>query len=264
MEKDIFSEVPKMQYQELAFGPDNSKDKLAAFKEVVNTRRSVRVFEPVPIPEAVIQDCIDQAIKAPNSSNLQPWEFHWIKSPEIKAKIVKACLSQPAASTAAELIVAVARIGTWKRNSAQMLELLMSTESQGLRIPSSVKHYYQKLVPMAYTQGMFGEIGLLKKAMLFLVGLKKPIPREPTSLSQMKIWAVKTVSLACENLMLAIRAHGYDSCPMEGFDSVRVRKALSLPSDAQVVMVIGMGKRAKNGVYGPQLRLERNQFVFIR
>lgn len=253
-----------MQYVEAAFGPEAAKEKLAAFTEVVNTRRSVRVFEPVPIPEAVIQDCIDQAIKAPNSSNLQPWEFHWVKTPEIKAQIVKACLSQPAASTAAELVVAVARIGTWKRNSAQMLDLLMSTESKGLRIPTSVKHYYKKLVPMAYTQGFLGEIGLLKKAMLFVAGLKNPIPREPTSKSQMIIWAVKTVSLACENMMLAIRAHGYDSCPMEGFDSVRVRKALSLPRDAHVVMVIGMGKRAPNGVYGPQLRLDRKQFVFVR
>ena len=30
-------------------------------------------------------------------------------------------------------------------------------------------------------------------------------------------------ALACENLMLALRAYGYDSCPMEGMDSKRIK-----------------------------------------
>jgi nitroreductase len=77
----------------------------------------------------------------------------------------------------------------------------------------------------------------------------------------MRVWAHKTTALACENYMLAMRAHGYDTCPMEGFDEVKIRRVLQLPSDAEVTMVISAGKRAKDGVYGPRVRFERELFI---
>lgn len=45
------------------------------FFEVVQKRRSVRKFTATAVPEAVIEKAIDAALIAPNSSNLQPWEF---------------------------------------------------------------------------------------------------------------------------------------------------------------------------------------------
>ncbi len=41
-----------------------------------------------------------------------------------------------------------------------------------------------------------------------------------------KLWASKTTALACENMVLAFRAHGFDSCMMEGFDEPMVREIL--------------------------------------
>ena len=61
--------------------------------------------------------------------------------------------------------------------------------------------------------------------------------------------------------MLAMRAHGFDTCPMEGMDSARVKKLLGLPKAAMVTMVISAGKRAEGGVYGPRLRFDRQHFV---
>ena len=40
----------------------------------------------------------------------------------------------------------------------------------------------------------------------------------------MKVWSQKTTALACQNFMLSMRAYGYDTCPMEGLDSTRVKK----------------------------------------
>ncbi|MBL0266623.1 MAG: nitroreductase family protein [Leptospiraceae bacterium] len=88
-----------------------------------------------------------------------------------------------------------------------------------------------------------------------------PTPREPVSVNDMKIWAVKSSALACENLMLALRAFGYDSCPMEFHDSSRIKRLLELPSDAMVTMVISAGKRAPNGVYGDRIRLDKINFI---
>lgn len=180
------------------------------------------------------------------------------KNARKKNELVKACLSQPAASTASELIVCIARTNTWRENAKKMLKVL---ESQGNKVPQTALDYYKKLVPLAYTQGLFSIVGTIKRPILFLRGLKTPTPRNPVSNSDMVLWASKTCALAAENLMLALRAYSFDSCPMEGFDSKRVEKILDLPSDSHVVMVIAAGKRAANGIYGPRIRFERENFI---
>jgi nitroreductase len=48
---------------------------------------------------------------------------------------------------------------------------------------------------------------------------------------------------------------------MEGFDHARAKKLLSLPCGASVAMIIGIGRRAEGGVYGPQFRGPREAFV---
>lgn len=231
---------------------------LEEFRKVVESRRSIRVYDSTPIPEAVTRECLRLALLAPNSSNLQPWEFHWVRSKDKKQKLIEACLSQPAASTAAELIVCVARRKTWKAMATRMLAVLSKAPTPP---PAAVMAYYKKLVPLAYTVGPFGVVGLMKKVIFFAIGLVRPVPREPTSVSDMKIWAIKSTALACENLMLAFRASGFDSCPMEGMDSKRVRKLLHLSGDASIVMVISAGRRKPEGVYGPQIRFDSKLFI---
>lgn len=59
------------------------------FFDVINNRRSVRRFTDTTVPDEVVQKALDAATKAPNSSNLQPWEFYWCKSPEKKCNLPK-------------------------------------------------------------------------------------------------------------------------------------------------------------------------------
>ena len=86
------------------------------FFDLVNKRRSIRKFTDEEVPEEVIKKSLKAALLAANSSNLQPWEFYWIKNKNKKEELIKACFSQNAAKTAKELVVAVSRIDTWKRN----------------------------------------------------------------------------------------------------------------------------------------------------
>ena len=253
---DIFSEIPKLDYSEST--PSLNAEE---FEKVVISRRSVRVYTPEIIPDEIVHKCIDLALLAPNSSNLQCWEFYRVKSAEKRKLIVEACLSQPAAKTSAELIVCVARTKSWPVMRKKMLDVFSEQEKKGMKIPLSAITYYKKLVPFVYSQGPLSLWGFIKKIIMNARGLVTPTPREPTSHSDMKLWAAKTSALACENLMLAFRAYGYDTCPMEGFDSARVRRALSLPRDAHITMIISAGKRAQNGVYGPRIRFERELFV---
>ena len=70
------------------------------FFELVDKRRSVRKFSNESIPEEVITKALKTALLAANSSNLQPWEFYWVKDRNNKDDLIKACFSQNAAKTA--------------------------------------------------------------------------------------------------------------------------------------------------------------------
>ena len=226
------------------------------FDKVIKSRRSVRIFTKESIPEDIIHKSLDNSLKAPTSSNLQTWEIYWIRSNDIKEKVVKACLSQPAAKTAKELFVYVSRPDYWKRNNQMMLDYLNSKENP----PHSVIKYYNKITKFAYSQGFLNFYGFLKKLYVSFVGIYKVIPREPTSFNDMKVWSQKTTALACQNFMMAVVAQGYDSCPMEGFDQSRIKKLLNLNSKSHVVMVLAVGKGDSKGIYGERFRID-NKFV---
>ena len=252
--ENILQDIPKHNHIEPAIDI-NSKE----YVKLVNSRRSVRVFTDDALDPNIIKDCLELALLAPTSSNLQCWEFYWVRDKEKKNKLKEYCLSQSAATTAQELIVCVARTDTWKDNRKNIINYLKSKD----KVPKSAIKYYKKIVPFVYTQGPLGLIGLLKKLLIYFIGIFKVIPREPNSISDMRVWAHKTTALACENLMLALRSYGYDTCPMEGMDSFRIKKMLKLPKKAEICMVISIGKRAINGVYGKRFRLSSDRFIKI-
>lgn len=43
--------------------------------QVITQRRSVRAFKPDPVPEAVLSEIMEKAMRAPSWANTQPWEF---------------------------------------------------------------------------------------------------------------------------------------------------------------------------------------------
>ena len=225
------------------------------FFEIVKKRRSVRRFTDKEIPEDVVKKCLKAATLAPNSSNLQPWEFYWIKSSEKKKKVIEACFSQNAAKTAKEIVIAVARIDTWKRNR----DLIIEDYKKKDQLIPLVKKYYMKLIPYAYYHDRFGIYGILKKIFyLFfnIVGIFKPVIRGPIFKHELFETVSKTTALACQNFMLALVAEGFDSCPMEGFDEKRIKKILNLNWQCKVVMIFGIGEAAENGIYSERFRID--------
>jgi nitroreductase len=56
--------------------------------------------------------------------------------------------------------------------------------------------------------------------------------------------ALRSCGIAAQTLMLAARAMGYDSCPMDGFDFDGVAKLIRLPSDHMLSMFVAIGKAA--------------------
>lgn len=163
---DIFSKIPELNYKEES-DYNNSED----FTKLVNSRRSCRVYTDEPVPEEIIQKCLDLALLAPNSSNLQPWQFYWVKSKDKRKLLDKYCLNQPAARTAPEIIVAVSCPEMWKTTRKLMLQAFEDQDE--VETPEAAIQYYDKIVPLAYGQGFLGIKGRIKKVALFLMGLKK-------------------------------------------------------------------------------------------
>ena len=52
--------------------------------EAIMSRKSIRAFKPVEVPEELITKLLEIAIRAPSAVNLQPWEFFVIKADILK------------------------------------------------------------------------------------------------------------------------------------------------------------------------------------
>ncbi|GFD96548.1 nitroreductase family protein [Tenacibaculum mesophilum] len=228
--------------------------------EAVNYRRSVRVYDPKkPIDTAVVKKCLEQAILAPTSSNMQLWEFYHITDKEIIKKMAPLCFNQNAAKTAQQLVVFVTRKDLWckraKANLAFMDEVFgkNNPKSEQRSREKVARNYYGKLIPFTYFD-IFGIVGYLKYLMILFVGLFRPIYREVRN-SDMRIVAHKTCGLAAQTFMLSMAAEGYDTCPMEGSDTWRVKRLLELPFGAEINMIVSCGIRKPEGVYGERFRI---------
>ncbi len=240
-----------------SFSPDDfpAAASPAALRALIESRRAVRRFTDEPVPEQVIRDSLELAVLAPNSCNLQPWSFQVVRDPALLARLHPVCMSQNAAK--APLIIAVlARPDTWKQACANVVEHWPEPE-----VPQRIRHFYAKTAPFQYNQGPLGLLGLFKRQLVRLAALRKPLMRKPNSKADMRIWAVKSTALAAENLMLAFQSHGYASCPMEGFDEVRLRKVLDIPRQDIPIMLLAVGRQGEKGVYNPRLRFPLEQQV---
>ena len=236
-----------------------------SFEEIVATRRSVRVYHPTDYNPAAVSKSLELATLAPNSSNMQLWEFYRISSPEMKTQVAEACLSQNAAKTAQEFVVIVVRPDLWKSRAQANANHLQKDEKSNKKNFTGLSRldYYQKIMPLLYNNDRLGIRGLFKKIFVTLKGISKPMVREVTG-ADMRVVVHKSAALAAQTFMLSMVAEDHDTCPMEGFDSKRMKKILNLPSRAEINMVISCGKRMPEGIYGERFRIPLDEVVFQR
>ncbi len=232
--------------------------------EAINYRRSVRIYdENKTIDSSIVKKCIEQASLAPTSSNMQLWEFYHITSKDVVSKIAPLCFNQNAAKTAQELVVFVVRKDLWRKRAKANLAFMDKTfgkdtpRSEQSSREKVARNYYGKLIPFVYFD-FFGILGIFKYLLTLITGLFKPIYREVKN-SDMRIVAHKTCGLAAQTFMLSMASEGYDTCPMEGSDTWRVKRVLGLPVSAEINMIVSCGIRKPEGVYGKRFRIPFNE-----
>ncbi|CAM1373583.1 Nitroreductase [Tenacibaculum litopenaei] len=244
----------------MANRPESLPMNTKTVSEAIDYRRSVRVYDPEKkLDTAVVKRCIAQASLAPNSSNMQLWEFYHVSSPELIAQLAPLCFNQNAARTAQQLVVFVVRKDLWRKRAKANLSYMdrvfgtNTPKKQQSSREKVARNYYGKLIPFTYSD-FFGIWGWIKYLIVSIVGLFKPMYREVRS-SDMRVVAHKTCGLAAQTFMLSMAAEGYDTCPMEGSDTKRVKKLLKIPSKAEINMIVSCGVRKPEGVYGERFRI---------
>lgn len=229
-------------------------------QEILYHRRSVRHYDSTrPIDAERVRECLRIATLAPTSSNMQLWESFHITNPDLLKAMGVVCLGQKAATTAQQLVVFVVRPDYVSKHAQAVLTFErgnVKRTSPADRQEKRIKRwdlYYGKVIPFLYAR-CFGLLGAMRKGIAQCIGIFRPMTRQ-VSEGDMRIVMHKSCALAAQTFMLAMSEEGYDTCPMEGFDSFRVKRLLELPYSAEINMVISCGIRVPEGIWGDRFRL---------
>ncbi len=235
-----------------------------AFDKIVNRRRSSRMYDQnYDFDHGIVQKSLERAVLAPNSLNLQLWEFYRVVSEDKKQELAEICLGQKSAATANELVVFVTRGDLWNKRRKQNLTVL-EKRFEGRELTKGEKNTldeYKKLVPFIYFNDIFRITAAIKKFFGFIGGLFQPVPRTVGN-SDLRADVHKNIALAAQTFILSVTAEGYDTCAMNGFDGPKVKKFLKLPFGAEVSMVVSVGKAKKEGIYGARYRVPNEEVIF--
>lgn len=224
-----------------------------AILDAIFRRRAIKVFEPVSIPLTVREQILDAARLAPSSFNSQPYRFYWVESPAPRNIAAQLCMAQMPAKTASALVVVVADIGALDHTAQKQLAWMRESGFSQKKISDQAMK--AKIGKWLFAPGWFGIFGVIKWLLFRLLNIFKTMGMPPTSRRSQFKWAMKSTSLACENLMLAAEALGFNTCPMEGFDGRRLGRFLGLsPKYHEIVMVIAIGKKSPHHIDEPQWR----------
>ena len=232
--------------------------------DAIKYRRSVRKFDSKKnIDDDLVKKCIINASLAPTSSNLQLWEFYHITDKNLLSKISKCCFNQPAAKTAKQIVVTVVRRDLWrKRAKANLIFFKSKKNSLSDKQFKLTQKYYKEIVPFVY-KDFLRILSLFKYLFAYIIGFFRVMYRQLNN-SDLRIIAHKSAALASQNFMISMAGFNYDTCPMEGFDSIKVKRILKLNSKSEINMIIGCGIRLEEGVYGERFRIPFEKIYYKR
>ncbi|WP_436374649.1 nitroreductase family protein [Cytobacillus sp. BC1816] len=197
------------------------------FREIITGRRSIRNYDPmVKISREEMTEILEEATLAPSSVNLQPWRFVVIDSKEGKETLAPlAKFNQRQVETSSAVIAVFVDM-----KSEAFIEKIYDTAVEKGYMPADVR---DKQVP---------SIKGLVETMTF---------------EQKKEMNLIDAGLVSMQLMLAARAHGYDTNPIGGYEKDRIAEAFQLDKERYYpVMLISIGKAADQGYQSVRLPVE--------
>ncbi|MCL6233189.1 nitroreductase [Acinetobacter sp. ANC 5579] len=198
--------------------------------QVINSRHSVRAFKTTPIETQTIKDILTVSSRAPSGNNIQPWKVYVVTGQKREALIQKVCAAQT--------------------------EIFTHPEKADL-YQESFKYY-----PIKWTSpfierrrengwGLYGLLGiqkgeqdkmqqqLLRNYQLF----DAPVGLFFTANTILETGSKMDIAMMIQNVMIAAKARGIDSCPQAAWNPFHqvVAEVLDIPDDEELVCAISLG-----------------------
>lgn len=174
-------------------------------QEAIEARRAVKHYDAEHV---MTQDEIDtlfaSALLSPTAFNIQNWRFVLVQEPELRKQVRAAAWDQAQVTDASLLVVLCADLRAWEK----------APERYWAHAPKDVQDFLLPAID-SYYRG------------------KDQVQRDE---------AMRSCGMAAQTLMLAAKAMGYDSCPMDGFDFDKVGELIHLPDDHVIAMFVAIGK----------------------
>jgi nitroreductase len=176
--------------------------------QAIESRRSVKHYDPEHrLSEEEERRLLSLAMLSPTAFNIQHWRFVVVKDPELRKQIRTVAWDQAQVTDASLLVVLCADLKAWEREPSRYW-VHAPEEVQNILVPA-IDGYYRD---------------------------KQRVERDEV---------MRSCGIAAQTLMLAAKAMGYDSCPMDGFDFDAVAKLIKLPEDHAIAMFVAVGKGTK-------------------
>jgi len=178
--------------------------------ELIHTRRSIRRYEPRPVPTQLIERLLEAAIRAPSAHNRQPWRFAVVEKEATKRELAAAMGERLRADLAAD----------------------------GLS-----PEFIERDAGRSYSR-ISGAPALIVACMT--LADMDDYPDERRSRNEF-IMAAQSVAMAGQNMLLAAHALGLGACWLCGplFCPNTVRRTLALPDDWQPQGLVTLGYPAQ-------------------
>lgn len=171
----------------------------------IRERRSVKHYDPNHrLSEAELERLLALAALSPTAFNIQHWRFVVVEDLGLRQQIRAYSWDQAQVTDASALIIVCADLKAWEKQP----------ERYWANAPEEVR---TALLPMI--SGFYQN--------------KADLQRDE---------CLRSCGMAAQNLMLAAKAMGYDSCPMDGFDFEAVARLINLPQDHLISMFVVIGK----------------------
>ncbi|MEM4245437.1 MAG: nitroreductase family protein [Candidatus Nanoarchaeia archaeon] len=192
--------------------------------EFLQSRRSIRKFQNIPIPEDVVNLLLEAGRLAPSRANSQPWKFIVVTNPKLKKQLSIASYNQRVVVEASLLIVVLGIIDPRSTIPDRTTELVQA--------------------------GCFDED--VKEGADHIL--------DDWTFSELKVDAALNSAIAATHIMLAAHGLGLGSCWVKLLDDQSVLKVLEVPEGFYHTGILAIGYPAESPQARPRLPL--NSMVY--
>ena len=135
-------------------------------KEAIAARRSVRRFQPGPVPDEHIPELLEAARLAPSGSNAQPCRFKVVKDAPTKARLMEAAHGQEFIGSAPVVLVCCVDIQGYVEGTLATVQALSAGGGLAAGMAASIRRRIEELAAgprdlaaarIAFNMGIAGE-----------------------------------------------------------------------------------------------------------